>query len=88
MAGSSHLSFKSSKGRQFKISLPNEEDEDSDVQHGGPNIVAHSSLLLSLKYQVVHNAKAVINASSKERRTPKITLLCGIVARNLSLQPR
>ena len=32
----SHLSPKSSKGRQFRISLPNEEDDDTDVQREGP----------------------------------------------------
>ena len=33
MAGSSHSS--STKGRQFRISLPNDEDEDTGVQRGG-----------------------------------------------------
>lgn len=37
MAGSSHLSTKSSKGRQFRISLPSEQDDYiEDVQRVGP----------------------------------------------------
>ena len=43
MAGSSHLSTKSSNDRQFRISLPNKEDEDTDVQRGGPMLFSKSA---------------------------------------------